>query len=341
MIYLNDVGGNGLGKPKGFSKFKKFAQFAVAPQTLLLNKKQNQKLFKVVKKVSMPGTLLMRKKAKPQRRPAPRREPQVQVQEQPAVIYADPTNEANDDLGLGKPKKGFKKLIRKVNLKNTLKVVKFAGPLVAGIVPGGGTAMKVIDSKVGKAAFKVAKSKVVKKGAKLYKAKRKAKKLARGSKGEDVKALQEQLGVKPDGDFGPKTEAALQQATGQTSINAEEIQNPAKTLAIGSRGEDVKALQEQLGVKPDGVFGVKTQQALQQATGQRTVSTRAIQTEPMDEAQPQGELTPIKPFVESPTWGANPTTAAVAQVAPKNNTLLYLGGAVALAGVAFIATRKK
>ena len=72
-------------------------------------------------------------------------------------------------IGSKPPKKGFKKLVRKVSLKNTLKVVKFAGPLVAGIIPGGGTAMKVLDSKVGKTVMKVAKSKLVKKGVRLAK----------------------------------------------------------------------------------------------------------------------------------------------------------------------------
>ena len=72
-------------------------------------------------------------------------------------------------IGGKPPKKGFKKLVRKVNLKNTLKVAKFAGPLVAGILPGGGTAMKVLDSKVGKTVRKVAKSKLVKKGVRFAK----------------------------------------------------------------------------------------------------------------------------------------------------------------------------
>ncbi|PWA09522.1 peptidoglycan-binding domain-containing protein [Flavobacterium laiguense] len=381
MIYLNDVGGDGLGKPRrGFKKFLKVAKIAVAPHTLL-QKKRNRKPIAVA---------------------APANN----------VYTADVETVENVDsgeIGLGKAK--FKKVLKKVKLKTVVKqvgkVAKFAAPIAAGFIPiAGGTVSKVLDSKIGKTAMKLGKSKVgsvvlsqaginlpdskpktevvsvtdkdgnktaplipvkkKKRGAKILqkkkpiatpqksvaaspkpkgksplKFKKKSKKLAIGSKGEDVKALQEQLGIKPDGDFGPKTQQALEQATGQTSISTEDVQAPAQTLAIGSQGEGVKELQEQLGIKPDGIFGVKTQQALEQATGQRKISTRAIQTQPMDEAEPQGELTPIKPYEESlETQAASPTTAA-AQGAPKNNTILYVGGAVALAGIAYLATRKK
>jgi hypothetical protein len=326
MIYLNDVGGNGLGKPKGFSKLKKFAQFAVAPQTLLLNKKQNQKLFKVVKTASAPQTLL-RKKSRPQRHSEPQRERrvQVQVQEQPAVIYAEPTNETTDDLGLGKPKKGIKKLVRKVNLKNTLKVVKFAGPLVAGIVPGGGTAMKVVDSKVGKTALKVAKSKVVKKGVSLSKKKgaipvkrkgigKKSKKLVKGSKGEDVRQLQESLGIEADGDFGPKTEAALQQATGSKSIttNSTSYSSPVQSEAYNNEPEVAETI--------DG-FGTPP----------------LIDARPK-EKRPFGKLTSVVELAER----LIPEKREIDEVVvPKDNTMLYVGSAVALAGIAFLATRKE
>jgi len=52
--------------------------------------------------------------------------------------------------------------------------------------------------------------------------------LKKGSKGDDVKKLQEKLGINPDGDFGLKTE------------------------------ETVKSFQTKNGLTPDGVVGPKT-----------------------------------------------------------------------------------
>jgi hypothetical protein len=295
MIYLNDVGGNGLGKPKrGLRKFKKVV-----------------------------------KKSRPQI------QSQAQVQ-QPTDSYTEPTNEANDDLGLGKPKKGLKKLVRKVNLKNTMKLVKFAGPLVAGIVPGGGTAMKVMDSKVGKTAFKVAKSKVVKKGVSLSKKRgaipvkkkgaipvkrkafgKKSKKLAKGSKGQDVRKLQESLGVEPDGDFGPKTEAALQQATGSKSITMDSpsYSSPAQSETYSNEPEAAYETVDGFGTPP------------------------LVENSRPQEKRPFGKLTPVVELAERliPEESYKPAEIA----SPKNNTMLYVGGAVALAGVVYLATRKE
>ena len=298
MIYLNDVGGNGLGKPKrGFGKFKKVAKIAAAPKS------------------------------------RPQIQPQVQAQ-QPTDSYTEPANEVTDDLGLGKPKKGLKKLVRKVNLKNTLKVVKFAGPLVAGFVPGGGTAMKVMDSKVGKTAFKVAKSKVVKKGVALSKKRgaipvkkkgaipvkrkafgKKSKKLSKGSKGEDVRQLQESLGVKPDGDFGPKTEAALQEATGSKSITMDSPSYSSPSQSATYNNEAVETFET-----VDG-FGTPP-----------LVEARA------QEKRPYGKLTPVVELAERLIPEKQEVEEVVSQ---KNNTMLYVGGAVALFGIGYLATRKQ
>ena len=182
MIIIN-ADENGLGKPKWMRNInlKNAVKMAVAPQLLIPKKHLNFK--NAVKLAVAPQTLLMQKRSR--QRPRVRQSQQVQ-QKAPDYGYNESASNNEelhqdpDDLGLGKakrptsiggkpPKKGFKKLVRKVNLKNTLKVVKFAGPLVAGIIPGGGTAMKVLDSKVGKTVMKVAKSKLVKKGVRLAK----------------------------------------------------------------------------------------------------------------------------------------------------------------------------
>ncbi|WP_158728627.1 peptidoglycan-binding protein [Flavobacterium sp. I-STPA6A] len=318
MIYLNDVGGNGLGKPRrGFSILKKAAKKATAPRTMLFQKK-------------------LRTQTQPQ--------PQAQAQQQePTNIYTEPTNEVTDDLGLGKPKKGLKKLVRKVSLKNTLKVVKFAGPLVAGIVPGGGTAMKVMDSKIGKTALKVTKSKVVKKGIAISKksgaipvkrkgaipVKRKAanlvnrkvfekksKKLAKGSKGKEVRQLQKSLGIKPDGDFGPKTEAALQEATGSKSIT---MDSPSYSSTSQS-----------------ATFNNEAEGAYETVDG---FATPPLVDASQQEKRPFGKLTPVVELAERliPEESHKPAEIAT----PKDNTMLYVGGAAVLFGIGYLAIRKQ
>ena len=187
MIIIN-ADENGLGKPKWKRNinFKNAVKMAVAPQLLIPKKHLNFK--NAVKLAVAPQTLLLQKHSRHQPRVSQPQARQLQQVQEKAPDYGyDESVSSNeeayvgqDDLGLGRtrrptsiggkpPKKGFKKLVRKVNLKNTLKVVKFAGPLVAGIIPGGGTAMKVLDSKVGKTVMKVAKSKMVKKGVRLAK----------------------------------------------------------------------------------------------------------------------------------------------------------------------------
>lgn len=77
----------------------------------------------------------------------------------------------NDNEGLGKPKWMKQIRMRNVSLKNAVKVGKFAIPIATSIIPGGGAATKILDSKVGRSIGKIAKSKLVKKVVKLSKTK--------------------------------------------------------------------------------------------------------------------------------------------------------------------------
>jgi peptidoglycan hydrolase-like protein with peptidoglycan-binding domain len=102
----------------------------------------------------------------------------------------------------------------------------------------------------------------------------------RGMKGAPVKRLQDKLGIKADGDFGPGTEKALREAQKAAGIVADGIAGPDTfsalglnelvLLRVGTRGETVKRLQEALGIEADGRFGPGTEKAVrafQEANG--------------------------------------------------------------------------
>ena len=96
--------------------------------------------------------------------------------------------------------------------------------------------------------------------------------LKRGLKGAPVKRLQEKLGVVADGAFGPGTEQALRDFQQANGLAVDGIAGPDTftamglqelvLLRVGSRGQAVKALQQDLGVDADGIFGEGTKAAL-------------------------------------------------------------------------------
>jgi putative chitinase len=88
-----------------------------------------------------------------------------------------------------------------------------------------------------------------------------------GSTGDDVKELQEKLGLAPDGTFGQGTVEAVKQwqtANGLTAdgVVGRDTWGELFALRKGSTGDDVKNLQEGLGLKVDGNFGAGTEEAL-------------------------------------------------------------------------------
>lgn len=101
-----------------------------------------------------------------------------------------------------------------------------------------------------------------------------------GSKGEDVKILQNILnlllksGLTADGIFGAKTETAVKLFQTKNSLTSDgivgnntwkKISNIMNTIKNGSKGDDVKILQQTLnhllnsGLTVDGIFGTKTE----------------------------------------------------------------------------------
>jgi hypothetical protein len=241
------------------------------------------------------------------------------------MIYIN-ANEGGSSIGLGKSKFlkkiRIKKIAKQVSIKNVVKAAKFAAPIAAGFIPvGGGVASKLMNSKAGRIVSKVKSSKVARKAiavkkkltpvkSMIPKRGKKSRKLAKGSKGEDVKKLQESLGVEPDGDFGPKTEAALQETTG------------AKSIAIES--PSYSSNEAESSYEPTEEF--VTPPLVEKSGSQK---------------KPFGKLTPVVDFAKK-MISEDPEPYKPAEIAaPKNNTMLYVGGAVALAGIEFFATRKK
>jgi peptidoglycan hydrolase-like protein with peptidoglycan-binding domain len=58
--------------------------------------------------------------------------------------------------------------------------------------------------------------------------------LKKGSRGPDVAKLQEQLGLPADGDFGPKTEAAVKALQGSKGLKVDGVVGPQTWAALGS-----------------------------------------------------------------------------------------------------------
>ncbi|HRF09943.1 MAG TPA: peptidoglycan-binding protein [Xanthobacteraceae bacterium] len=98
--------------------------------------------------------------------------------------------------------------------------------------------------------------------------------LGKGMAGEPVKLLQEKLGVTADGQFGPGTEKALREYQAKQNIAVDGIAGPDTFthmglpqlvyLQVGSVGESVKKLQQELGITADGRYGPATANAVKE-----------------------------------------------------------------------------
>lgn len=191
--------------------------------------------------------------------------------------------------------------------------------------------------------------------------------LRRGLVGEPVRILQENLGVTADGIFGPDTEAALIQYQQDNGLSADGIAGPDTFTAMGLlhlvllhrpiRGEQVRKLQEGLGIGADGIFGGGTEAAVKkfqeenglEATGMAGPDTLAlipgfempqetIEASLVTEATPtvdEGAIEEVKTSMEAPP--ENPSFIANALGIP---ALQAAGDAVSNVGRSIWSTVK-
>lgn len=91
--------------------------------------------------------------------------------------------------------------------------------------------------------------------------------IAHGSRGVLVKSLQGYLNLYPDGIYGKKTVEAVKAFQDSVGIKADGIVG-AQTWSYmpimwrGAKGENVKTLQRKLNLKTDGIFGGATERAV-------------------------------------------------------------------------------
>ncbi len=162
--------------------------------------------------------------------------------------------------------------------------------------------------------------------------------LKRGLKGAPVKRLQEKLGIAVDGDFGPGTEKAVKDYQQANGLAVDGIAGPDTfaamglhelvLLRVGSRGAQVKKLQEGLGIGADGIFGNGTKKAVEEfqaangltvdgmagpATLAKMTTFEEITPEVVEKAevQPDEEHFEAEPMPETAAMDATPSTASV------------------------------
>lgn len=120
-----------------------------------------------------------------------------------------------------------------------------------------------------------------------------------GSRGNAVKELQKKLGIKADGIFGNQTANAVRNYQRSHKLGVDGIVGrqtltslgmygattttkgavagaTTRTLRVGTRGEDVKALQRKLGITADGIFGNQTAKAVRSYQSKHGLSADSI-----------------------------------------------------------------
>jgi peptidoglycan hydrolase-like protein with peptidoglycan-binding domain len=156
--------------------------------------------------------------------------------------------------------------------------------------------------------------------------------LTQGARGEQVKKVQEALGVPADGYFGSQTEEAVKKYQTTNDLPSDGIVGPrtwAKLfpsdenvsfhgrgrrgpwLMRGARGDQVKKVQEALGIPADGYFGSQTEEAVRNYQTANQLPTYGIvgpqtwaKLFPVEEKEEKKEVP--KPEVPKPVETASP-----------------------------------
>lgn len=209
-------------------------------------------------------------------------------------------------------KTNLKSAKKDISIKNAVKVVKFAAPIAAGFIPlGGGVASKltskVLDSKVGKVVSKVAKSKVAKKVVKLSK-----------TQAGKLVVKQAKAVVQPK----------IQAIQAMTVATFAKTATPTAQAPSPYANENAEPIGELTPVKP--------------TTAVARAVTQTVKEEITEDVEPMGELTPVKPTttVANEMQNIKVDDSDVKNGVKKDNTMLYVGGAVALGAIAYLATKK-
>lgn len=169
--------------------------------------------------------------------------------------------------------------------------------------------------------------------------------LKRGLSGAPVKRLQEKLGIEADGIFGPGTEKAVREFQKANDLAVDGIAGPDTftamglhelvLLRVGSRGEAVKKLQQDLGIEADGRFGAGTKKAVvefQKANGleadgmagpKTLAKMSSFRTTHTDEVVRKAEVRPDEEHFESEPLpeikGTEPVKGSAGETAPKES----------------------
>jgi hypothetical protein len=220
-------------------------------------------------------------------------------------------------------KTNLKSAKKDISIKNVVKVAKFAAPIAAGFIPlGGGVASKltskVLNSKVGKVVSKVAKSKVAKKVVKLSKTQ--AGKLVVNQAKAVVQPKIEAIKAMTAASFAKTVTPTAQASTPYTNE---------------AQSDNVEPVGELTPVKPIPTIAKVVAPISKEVTSY-------AKEELIENVEPVGELTPVKQTstFANEMQNIKVDDSDVKNAAKKDNTMLYVGGAVALGAIAYLATKK-
>ena len=256
-------------------------------------------------------------------------------------------------VGLGKSKllkkiqiKKVGKALKKVSIKNAVKVVKFAAPIAAGFIPlGGGVAgkltSKLVNSKAGKLVSKVGKTKALKKVVKVSKTKvgsfvaAKAKTAAKNK----LAAKRPIAKVAAKRPIANKGSSSTIYPASNDEIQSNATDYPGETNATDYPGESISNQEQDIVEEPVGVLTPvkqaavsRTQNSANKTSISQGTSSKSTKMQNENEEEEQDQIK------SSPSQFTNSIIPQGA--APKSNTMMYVGGAVVLAGIVYLATKK-